>query len=233
LSVCKVLGLIGFAQKVVSKRVDASKACAAFLVGLCVFKLVLGGMMCDASTETLGLIRDLDTERVCIADVSELISTYLHHLAWMFDKSTLGVLSIGGHTAFIIQWLESRLINFSVGGGKFKSIGGSKVPMSTIVSCLHHMQAWMQSARQTCRAEFPNFELICLFGCFKLPKSSDSTYATQCLKSDELNYKLDRLAHVSRSHYYQDNSDTYIIVRASVTEIAILLYLIGKHGLNL
>ena len=71
-------------------------------------------MMADASLETMDLIRSLDTEKLDIADISDLISSHLNHLAWMFNSATIGVLLINGHTAYIINWLESKLKNFTV-----------------------------------------------------------------------------------------------------------------------
>jgi ABC-type Na+ efflux pump permease subunit len=102
------------------------KLAGVFLLGLTVFRWVLGGMMADASLETMDLIRSLDTEKLDIADISDLISSYLNHLAWMFNSVTIGVLLINGHTAYIINWLESKLKNFTV-GKTVGSIGGSKV----------------------------------------------------------------------------------------------------------
>jgi hypothetical protein len=189
-------GLIGFAQKLVLKtNNDTGKIGAAFLDRLNMFRLVLGAMMADASTETLGLIRDLDSERLDIGDISERISTYLHHLAWMFSRETLGVLAINGHCTCIIHWLERATVNFTY-GKKVGSIGGDKVPMSVIVECLKHMEAWMMLAKQTCRAEFPDFELVCLLSAFRLPKGSDPTLAVQSLKSNEMQVKLGRLSHI-------------------------------------
>ncbi len=45
---------------------------------------LLGGMMSDAATETMTLIRLLDDENVNVTDICEAIEHYLDHISWMF-----------------------------------------------------------------------------------------------------------------------------------------------------
>jgi hypothetical protein len=181
-------GLLGFAQKLHFKRSDNVGAIAiTFLTGLSLECFVLAGMMADAATETLNLIRELDKETVDIAEICDYLKAYLDHIVWMFHKH--GVLDIKGHTAFIIYWLESRVHHFVV-KGKGMSIGGSKIPATVIQKCFAHMHAWVCLAEKCLSAEFPSFEIINCFSCFKLPRSKADP---RLLQSPALHEKLRRL----------------------------------------
>ena len=162
-------GLLGFAQKVeIKKGGDAvGKTCSGFLADIDVFKWVLGGMMSDGSAETLGLIRCVDTEDADTATLNTKISHFLDHLYWLFFED--GVLSVCGHTTFIIEWIESKPHHFLC-GGQSRCIGGNKVPSSVIRKAMDHMRAWVKLTKHACEAEFPSFALMACFNVFELPQ---------------------------------------------------------------
>ena len=107
---------MGFAQKLILKR-QASDSCAkiarTFLSGINGFMWLLAGMMCDAASETMNLIRLLDDEMVDITKVCEQIDHYLKHITWMFMER--GVFQIQGHTCFIVQWFQTSAHTFVIG----------------------------------------------------------------------------------------------------------------------
>ena len=167
-------GLMGFAQKTSIKRAGdgVGKTCTEFLGDTDTFKWVLAGMMCEASTESLFLIRIFDKEGVDTTSINIAVSHFLDHIHWLFFED--GVLKIHGHTAFIIEWIESKPHHY-IWKGESKCIGGSKIADSVIRKAMLHMQAWTKLAAHTLQAEFPSFGLISCFTAFQLPRERPQT----------------------------------------------------------
>ena len=68
--------MVGFAQKLHWKRPDhVGKVAVAFLTGMTVVYWILGGMMADAGTKTLTLIRNMAPEKLNIADICDMIGS--------------------------------------------------------------------------------------------------------------------------------------------------------------
>jgi hypothetical protein len=186
------LGLIGFAQKLHFKRSDKVGIIATtFLLGICMKRFLLGGLMADAATETMLLIRLLDSESLNTADFCEHLATFLDHIAWMFHgQDQAGVFKISGHAAFIKEWLEGKVHHYVI-NKQGHSVGGVAIPVAILRQCLEHMIAWCHLVKTTCAAEFPNFEVVSCFSVFKLPRSKPSS--RQHLDSYAVSDKLKRL----------------------------------------
>lgn len=162
-------GLIGFAQKVsIKKKGEAvGKTCDAFLSDFDIFKLVLAGMMCDGATETMELIRHMDSENVDTVTMNKVVEQFLDNIYWLFFED--GVFTIQGHTTFIIEWIESKPHHF-ICHGESKCFGGSQIQSSILKRSVSHMQAWSKLAKYTCEAEFPSFALFSCLSVFELPR---------------------------------------------------------------
>ena len=128
--------IIGFAEKVMLRKKGTNQAAsaAAFLGVLNGSSLILAAMMADAGMETLHLIRLLDTENLLAADLCSHIKTYMDHIAWMFLQR--GVLTIQGHTAFIMQWYARRTYHFRI-GTVARAMGGTAITAGETVSYTH------------------------------------------------------------------------------------------------
>ena len=99
-------GLLSFLMKVAVQRKGRveGKAAELFLETVCTDLLVQAAMLCDASSETLQLIRVMDKEDIPVADLCATTQAFLTRLDWMFND--LGVLHVDGHTRYILKWLE-------------------------------------------------------------------------------------------------------------------------------
>jgi hypothetical protein len=84
-------GNIAFAQKLSILRKGAREGIAGetFLLTICAFICMVGGMMADASSLTLEVIRAFDTENLCLAELCEKLETYLDQNVWLFFKAGL------------------------------------------------------------------------------------------------------------------------------------------------
>ena len=183
-------GLIGFAQKVTIKKKGQApgKAMTAFLLALNGEILLLAAMMCDGSVEAFALIRFLDREGVPMAEICSEVESFLNHVTWLFFEG--GVFTINGHTAFIMQWYESKVHHFTV-NGQGRAFGGTKFTDDQISRCLKHLQSWVHLVKPTLEAEFPSFGLVNTFGVFKLPR--DENAAVNLRLNDAALTKLRRL----------------------------------------
>ena len=184
---------MGFAQKLIIKRGKSdgiAKSAVAFLQDISGQRFLLGGMMSDAATETMVLIRHLDDEKLDITMLCYLVSNYLDHITWLFFEG--GVFEIDGHTTYIMKWYESSLHHYVV-GSEGKCMGGKPFDHATIQTCLKHMQAWVHLVKPALEAEFPSFGVINCFSVFALPKNKPDK---QVLSSPEVETKLKRLSVV-------------------------------------
>ena len=168
---------------------DIGNTAGNFLKALTVEIYLTAAMMCDAATEAMSFIRKLDTEDLDNAELSSFIEQFLDHIYFMFYER--GVLTIKGHTTFIIDWLENRTTHFVV-DGKGMSIGGSKIKDSLINKVLERMHGWVQLARACCEAEFPSFSVLNAFSVFALPRAKPKA-AFDLFKQPDLIKKLKRL----------------------------------------
>ena len=100
-------GLLSFLVKVAVQRKGRveGKAAEAFLEVVCNDLLLQAAMMCDASSETLQLIRVLDTEDIPVADLCANLQAFFTRLSWLFNDR--GCLQVEGHTRHIMQWLAT------------------------------------------------------------------------------------------------------------------------------
>ncbi len=62
-------------------------------------------IMAGAGVEALDFIRALDTERLPVSDVHDLVRDFLDRITWLFHND--GCLHIPGRTACVIEWLKT------------------------------------------------------------------------------------------------------------------------------
>jgi hypothetical protein len=115
-------GLLSFLVEVAVRRKGRveGKAAEAFLEVVCDDLLLQAAMMCDASSETLQLIRVLDTEDTPVADLCANLQAFITRLSWLFNDR--GRLQVEGHTRHIMQWLATP--HCVSANGRGKCLGG-------------------------------------------------------------------------------------------------------------
>ena len=118
-------GVLAFCQKLIIKRPQyTGRAAASFLMELCGERWLIAAMMSDAATETVNLIRQMDTENLNTTELCHLLESFLNNISWMFLSR--GVLRVPGHVSFIIKWFEERTHNVVI-GNQGHSIGGQRI----------------------------------------------------------------------------------------------------------
>lgn len=183
--ILNMTGLLSFLMKVAVQRKGRveGKAAESFLDAVCADLLVQAAMMCDASSETLQLIRVLDTEDIPVADLCASLQTFLTRLGWLFNDG--GCLQVEGHTRHIVQWLATP--HFLVVNGRGKCLGGGRLNDSIIEASMDRMRAWVKLARSIVDAEFPAFGIISALSAFSLAGAPVAV-------GPETRTKLERLA---------------------------------------
>jgi hypothetical protein len=184
--------LILFAVRLsqIRKGKREGKAALVFLESLCVPVLLLLGLMADAGTEALHLIRLLDTEDVPLEQICDGIEAFLDRQVWLFHSK--GVFQIRGHTAHIMEWLKTS--HFFEVGDAGKCLGGVAIAEGTVETCLSHMRSFVVLARSVLHAEFPKFGLVSAFGAFKLSDTSSSATVVAGALPDHRREQLVRLS---------------------------------------
>jgi hypothetical protein len=119
-------GLLSFLVKVAVQRKGRveGKTAEALLEVVCNDLLLQAAMMCDASSETLQLIRVLGTEDIPVADLCANVQALITRLSWLFNDR--GCLQVEGHTRHIMQWLATP--HFVSADGRGKCLGGGTTP---------------------------------------------------------------------------------------------------------
>ena len=123
--------------------------------------------MSDAATETLKLIRHMDTEDVDTTSINNAVAEFLRHITWLFLDG--GVLQIKSHTSAILEWFEKRVRHFEVNGCGY-SLGGAKVDQRVLDKAIEHLKTWVHMAVECLAAEFPAITTIQCFSAFTLPR---------------------------------------------------------------
>ena len=106
--------------------------------------LLLLGMLADAGSEGLGLIRSLDSEDTEAADLCQSISDFLDHIVWLFHDR--GCEMIQGHLQAVLAWLSQP--HFFLYCGSTKSIGALSSSVehwrADLTAAYGHLRAWTQ-----------------------------------------------------------------------------------------
>ena len=144
---------------------------AAWLTSLTLETIIIAAMMADAGTVVLNLIREFDTENLELSDMCAAVQRFLDKIWWLYHDS--GIFSIAGHTAFVLEWLTKPHF-FAVGRSDTRCIGGSAISDDVKSFCLEQLRVWTKLASVTCKAEFPEFSLICAYNVFSIPKQLKS-----------------------------------------------------------
>ena len=185
-------GLIAVAQKLIFTRpLDVGKQAAGFLKEMSGLLWLMAAMMSDAATETMALLRHLDTEQLDTVNMSLHIDKFIANVHWLFFDG--GIYKCSGHTAFIIQWYETRTRHFLV-EGESRCLGGVRFRSDDKKKCLEHMQAWFILAKECLKAEFPMFSALACCSAFFLPTEKPRT--KESFFTGDVQQKLERLAKI-------------------------------------
>ena len=125
---------------------------------------VLLGMLADASDECMLLTRFLDHENFDAANVASQITRFRGNIRSLFQN---GLCLTTGFTQHMLKFLEQpRLIIFR---GEPRTLGmRGGAPQEVIKTCLARMQNWVKTAEAVLEAEFPKFDELMGFTCFRL-----------------------------------------------------------------
>ena len=146
--------------------------------------LLLAAMMADCGSETLSLLRVLDSEDLTEAcTIMDHVDAFLNRVTWLVFED--GSLNSDSYTNVMIKWLSEPHI-FDV-DGRGKAIGGALPSRDTLNQCFEHMRAWVILARDVVAAEFPSFDVVCSFSAFSVIESNKTV-------TDSVKRKMQRLA---------------------------------------
>ena len=140
--------------------------CQAFLAQLDEEKVLLLGMMADASDEVLQLVRFFDKEAFAIEQMAERVQTFMQTVRALFPS---GECLRTGFTKLCLQHLQVQK-SIPDGAGGVRGIGGPTFnPKGPVVRrCLQRMAAWSRVVQEVAATEFPDWELLGAFAVFRL-----------------------------------------------------------------
>ena len=148
-----------------SFKAEYRKSCRKFLDGLCPEKIILMGMMADASDEVLTLCRFFDREAFETDQMAAQIVAFKARVRLLFrEEACLSQ----GFTRIALRFLEKpRMVRD--GAGAMKTVGGPSPDYAAVArACGQRMVAWSDLAEEVANAEFPDFELLGSFQIFRL-----------------------------------------------------------------
>ena len=142
-------------------------------------------MMADCGSETLSLLRVLDSEDLTEAcTIMDHVDAFLNRVTWLVFEN--GCLNSDSYTSVMITWL-SETHHYDV-NGRGKAIGGALPSRETLNSCFEHMRAWVLLARDVVAAEFPSFDVVSSFSASSVIESNNKRI------KDNVKTKVQRLA---------------------------------------
>ena len=124
------------------------------------------GLLADAAAENLALVRVFDVEAFDKTTVRQALDTFLAKVTFLFMDPHRGCLETTSFTSFALNLLRERNVTIVVDNDAH-SLGG-EVGGAILDRCFARMQAWVQMARATLKAEFPSFEIMGTFEMFAL-----------------------------------------------------------------
>ncbi len=159
-----VISTCTIVERGVNFKVEYRNSSRKFLDGLGPEKIILMGMMADASDEVLVLCRFFDREAFEAEQMAHQIVPFKARMRLLFhDEACLS----RGYTRVALKFLEQpRMVQTRTG---VKQFGGPSSDLSAVTrSCLQRMVAWSVLAEEVANTEFPDFELLGAFQVFKL-----------------------------------------------------------------
>ena len=147
--------------------------------------LLLAAMMADCGSETLSLLRVLDSEDLTeTCAIVDHVDAFLNRVTWLMFED--GCLNADSYTNVMIKWL-SEAHHFAV-DGRGRAIGGALPSRDTLNQCFAHMRTWVILARDVVAAEFPSFDVVSSFSAFSVIESNNKRITNSVKK------KVQRLA---------------------------------------
>ncbi len=146
---------------------DYHKSAAAFLL-LCSDEMLLTlGLLADAATENVLLVRVFDVESFDKTSARRALNEFLRNVSFLFLQPHRGCLKTTSFTSFAIKLLREKQVTVVV-DGEAKTFGGAEPSPEVMDRAFARLEAWVQVARATLEAEFPSFEILGTFEMFSL-----------------------------------------------------------------
>ena len=164
--------VIATATQIATSRVgkQESKLASAYLSFLDVERAVTLALLADAGDECNMLIRVMDTERMDVSAVSMNLRAFLSRIHALFVDEHCWKL---GYTQYMVQQLQEPVLLLAMDGQKTLGCAAG-VPVDIKRRCVQRMANWVHLARETIRAEIPEFEIIYAMRAFNLGELSQS-----------------------------------------------------------
>ena len=151
------------------------------------------GLMADAGEESLALVRFLDSEHCDKSELSAECKRFLERISALFERQ--GCLAATGcYTNHMLAVLaRPRCVYID---GVPKRIGGGAPAPEVVARCLARMCGWVRLCKEILAAEFPQFELMQAFSCFRLTHMAERRTSDAESERLALQEKLTKLAHI-------------------------------------
>lgn len=177
------------AMQIATKRAGKSEGqvAAEFLGHISVERMILLGMMADASDEGLRFTRFCDTETMDVSQITHEVGSFLNRITTLFvDGRCLQT----GFTKLMLQLVKKVRIVWVNHAPRVVGVSGG-APQDLVGKCLARMACWVRLCIHILEAEFPHHELVQCFSVFNVASRTDATEGP-----DVTSEKLARLAHV-------------------------------------
>ena len=136
-----------------------------FLDELSEERVLLLGMLADASDELLQLVRFFDEEAFAIEKMAEKVQSFKQTVQVLFHH---GACLRTGFTKLCLAHLRMQKA-VRDGSGRVRMIGGPAFDLEALSKrCLQRMSAWSKVVHEVAATEFPEWELLGAFSAFRL-----------------------------------------------------------------
>ena len=136
-----------------------------FLDELSEERVLLLGMLADASDELLQLVRFFDKEAFAIEKMAEKVQSFKQTVQVLFHH---GACLRTGFTKLCLAHLRMQKA-VRDGSGRVRMIGGPAFDLEALSKrCLQRMSAWSKVVHEVAATEFPEWELLGAFSAFRL-----------------------------------------------------------------
>ena len=199
-----VLGLDAFFMFAVRlaetrKGTDQGRSAETFLETITPGMLIVLGMLADAGTEAMALLRLMDQNIPDISSFCGEIELFLDRITYLFHQG--GCQNINGHLRVVLAWLCEP--HFFVYRNQTKTIGRKCAEgdwHGELRAAEVHLRAWTVLARQTIEAEFPDFSLLAAFSVFSLKGGGPTQEVKKKLERLAAAWQLDTFESEFREH---------------------------------
>ena len=131
-------------------------------------RLVLAGMLADASDEALLLIRAMDREACDTSLMHHEVQQFLRRTKWLFvDEQCVNV----GFTQYMMEAIKTQHVWFEMNHPCTIGLRNG-LSAAALRRCLQKMASWVGVSAKVVATEFPSFDLMGSFRALALPDSA-------------------------------------------------------------